>query len=60
MSEPCWSVYIIRCGDGSLYAGIANNVERRFGEHASQRAEGGKISVRTAAVRLDPGNPPRS
>lgn len=36
MSEPCWSVYIIRCGDGSLYTGIATDVERRFAEHVSQ------------------------
>jgi putative endonuclease len=36
MSEARWSVYIIRCGDGSLYTGIATDVERRFGEHVSQ------------------------
>lgn len=36
MSKSCWSVYIIRCGDGSLYTGIATDVERRFGEHVSQ------------------------
>jgi putative endonuclease len=36
MNESCWSVYIIRCGDGTLYAGIATDVERRFGEHVSQ------------------------
>ncbi len=36
MSESWWLVYIIRCGDGSLYTGIANDVERRFGEHVSQ------------------------
>lgn len=29
-----WSVYIIRCGDGSLYTGITTDVERRFKEHA--------------------------
>jgi len=28
-----WSVYIIRCDDGSLYTGISTDVERRFGEH---------------------------
>jgi putative endonuclease len=28
-----WFVYIIRCRDGSLYTGIATNVERRFNEH---------------------------
>ncbi len=30
-----WSVYIIRCGDGSLYTGIATDVTRRIGEHQS-------------------------
>ena len=30
-------VYILRCGDGSLYTGIATDVERRFREHASGR-----------------------
>ena len=28
-----WYVYIIRCRDGSLYTGIATDVERRFAEH---------------------------
>jgi putative endonuclease len=28
-----WHVYMIRCRDGSLYTGIATNVERRFNEH---------------------------
>ncbi len=30
-----WSVYMIRCADDSLYTGIATDVARRFGEHAS-------------------------
>lgn len=29
-----WSVYIIRCSDGSLYTGITNDVQRRFHDHA--------------------------
>ena len=28
-----WSVYIVRCADGSLYTGIATNVARRVEEH---------------------------
>lgn len=28
-----WSVYIIRCDDGSLYTGISTDPERRFEEH---------------------------
>lgn len=42
MSESCWSVYIIRCGDGSLYTGIATDVARRFGEHISQGPKAAK------------------
>ena len=42
MSKSCWSVYIIRCGDGSLYTGIATDVERRFGEHISQGPKSAK------------------
>jgi predicted GIY-YIG superfamily endonuclease len=28
-----WHVYIIRCGDGTLYTGIAADVRRRLAEH---------------------------
>lgn len=31
-----WFVYMIRCGDGTLYTGITTDVERRFAEHRSQ------------------------
>lgn len=30
-----WNVYMIRCTDGSLYTGIATDVQRRFREHRS-------------------------
>ena len=33
--EDIWSVYLIRCSDGSLYTGITNNVEKRFKAHAA-------------------------
>jgi putative endonuclease len=32
-----WYVYILRCGDGSLYTGIARDVEARLAQHASGR-----------------------
>ena len=32
-----YSVYIIRCKDGSLYTGISTDVERRFLEHQKGR-----------------------
>ena len=28
-------VYMLECADGSLYTGIATDVERRFAEHAA-------------------------
>ena len=28
-----WYIYMIRCGDNSLYTGIATDVDRRFDEH---------------------------
>jgi len=30
-----WYVYILRCGDGSLYTGITDDVERRLAVHRS-------------------------
>ena len=30
-----WFVYMLRCRDGSLYTGVASDVERRFAEHLS-------------------------
>ena len=32
-----WSVYLLRCGDGTLYAGITNDLPRRLAAHASGR-----------------------
>ncbi|MEI2454300.1 GIY-YIG nuclease family protein [Lysobacter firmicutimachus] len=32
---PAWYVYVIECRDGSLYTGIAVDVERRYAEHAA-------------------------
>jgi|TARA_B110000483_G_C17673431_1_gene342778 putative endonuclease len=30
-----WRVYILRCADGTLYTGVAMDVERRLEEHQS-------------------------
>lgn len=31
--EKIWSLYILRCGDGTYYTGIAVDVEKRFAAH---------------------------
>ena len=33
--EAIWYLYILRCGDGSLYTGITTDVQRRLAEHRS-------------------------
>ena len=33
--EQTWKLYILRCGDGTLYTGITTDVARRFEEHSS-------------------------
>ena len=35
MSAGEYSLYIVRCADGSLYTGIATDVHRRIQEHES-------------------------
>jgi predicted GIY-YIG superfamily endonuclease len=37
-----WHVYILRCKEGSLYAGITNNLQKRLEEHKS--GKGGKFT----------------
>ena len=34
-SPPRWALYILRCGDGSLYIGTTTDLTRRLQEHAS-------------------------
>ena len=36
MAGPC--VYILRCGDGSLYTGWTSDLERRLTQHAAGKA----------------------
>ena len=39
---PEWHVYLVRCTDGSLYTGIATNVERRLAEHIEGKKKGAR------------------
>lgn len=33
--ESVWHLYILRCGDRSLYTGITTDVQRRFAAHCA-------------------------
>ena len=39
-----WSIYMIRCGDRSLYTGISNNVAKRFAVHQSGSSQASKYT----------------
>ena len=42
-----WTVYILRCADGSLYTGVTRDIRRRVVEHNS----GGRLAARYTRAR---------
>ena len=55
-----WFVYVVRCKDGTLYTGIATDVERRLAEHRGSGGRGakylrGRLPI-TLAVSLKAGS----
>ena len=42
MTESLWFLYLIRCRNGTLYAGISTDVARRFAEHQSGAPKGSR------------------
>lgn len=45
-----WTVYILRCGDGTLYTGATNNLPRRLKVH--QSGKGAKYTRSRPPVEL--------
>ena len=45
-----WYMYVLRCGDGSFYTGMTNDVERRLSEH--QSGHGGRYTRSHQPVAL--------
>ena len=50
MMEGSWSVYILRCADGTLYTGIAPDVEKRLQKH--NEGKGAKYTRGRTPVEL--------
>ena len=50
MVELSWRVYVLRCGDGTLYTGATNDLERRVAQHAS--GKGARYTRSRLPVRL--------
>ena len=53
-----WLVYVLRCGDGSLYTGITNDLPKRLAAHAAGKAS--KYTRSRLPVRLAHAEPQRS
>lgn len=45
-----WVVYILRCGDGTLYTGITNDLDRRIAAHAA--GKGARYTRGRAPLRV--------
>jgi putative endonuclease len=56
--KPGWLVYVLRCGDGSLYTGITNDLPKRLAAHAAGKAS--KYTRSRLPVRLAHAEPQRS
>ena len=52
MSDGSWFVYILECADGTLYTGIATDIERRLAEHNGDAPNGAKYTRARRPVRL--------
>lgn len=50
MTSSPYFVYVLECSDGSLYTGIATDVEKRFEEHKS--GKGAKYTRAKGAKRI--------
>ncbi|MFT7285925.1 MAG: putative endonuclease [Halieaceae bacterium] len=53
MAEPGdWQVYLLRCADGSLYAGVARNLQRRLRQHNGELVGGAQYTRGRRPVTL--------
>ena len=43
-SVASWFVYVLRCADGTFYAGVATDVERRVAEHNAGAPRGARYT----------------
>lgn len=49
---PQWTVYLLQCADGTLYAGIARQIEKRLAQHNGELAGGPKYTRGRRPVEL--------
>lgn len=50
--QDSWQVYILECADGSLYTGIARDLQRRVSQHNGELAGGPRYTRGRRPVKL--------
>lgn len=50
--SDAWHVYILRCADGSLYTGVARDLQRRLQQHNGEKTGGARYTRGRRPVRL--------
>jgi len=55
-----WTVYVLRCRDGSLYTGITNDLPQRLSRHAAGTASAYTRSRRPVRLVYEERQPSRS
>lgn len=52
MRDETWHVYLLSCADGTLYCGVARDVERRLAQHNGRIPGGAKYTAGRRPVTL--------
>ncbi|MFT6051505.1 MAG: putative endonuclease [Halioglobus sp.] len=52
MPDVDWHVYILQCVDGSLYTGVARDLQRRLRQHNGELAGGAKYTMGRRPVQV--------
>lgn len=52
MADAPWLVYLLQCADGSLYCGVARDMNRRLKQHNGQMPGGAKYTAGRRPVSL--------
>jgi len=50
--DEAWHVYILQCVDGSLYTGVARDLQKRLLQHNGEQVGGPKYTRGRRPVRL--------
>lgn len=50
--DDAWYVYILKCADGSLYAGVARDLQRRLRQHNGELVGGSRYTRARRPVEL--------